>query len=170
MYVRKASTVTARTEFRLSAVVGDQYPEMVVPPVEQLLAKLQAGEVSGEAVIYPPSGDFPRAMIDWHAGHGFVLLCFDREASRGHFLTRGPVTSCPSVPIVLGGQAMEKWPPELFVPEELAADGLRFFLDTGQRKPDLGWARIDEFPREVVWEGLAARSGWEEGERRGGDV
>ena len=80
-----------------------------MPPVEELLAKLQAGEVSGEAVIYPPSGDFPRALIDWHAAHGFVLLCFDREASRGHFLTRGPVTSCPSVQIVLGGQAMEKW-------------------------------------------------------------
>ena len=64
-----------------------------MPPVEELLAKLQAGEVSGEAVIYPPSTDFPRAMIDWHAGHGFVLLCFDSEASRGHFLTRGVVTS-----------------------------------------------------------------------------
>lgn len=62
---------------------------------------------------------------------------------------------------------MEKWPPELFVPEELAADGLRFFLDTGQRKPDLGWARIDGFPREVVWEGRAARSAWEERVRRG---
>ncbi|MDP3767890.1 MAG: hypothetical protein Q8S13_07730, partial [Dehalococcoidia bacterium] len=129
-----------------------------------------AGEVSGEAVIYPPSADFPRAMIDWHAGQGFVLLCFDSEASHGHFLTRGVVTSPPSVPIVLGGQAMEKWPLELFVPKELAADALRFFVDAGQRKPELEWARIDAFPREVVWEGRAARRAWEKRERRDGDV
>ena len=143
---------------------------MEVPPVDELLTKLQAGEISGEAVIYPTIGDFPRAMIDWHPGHGFVLLCFDSDASRGHFLTRGPVTSRPSVSIALGGQAMEKWPPELFVPEELVADGLHFFLDTGQRKPGLGWARVDEFLREVVWEGRAARSAWEERQRRDGDV
>lgn len=160
----------AKPGFHLSAIVGDQYPQMEVPPVDQLLARLQAGEVSGEAVIYPTTGDFPRAMLDWHAGHGFVLLCFDNAASLGHFLTRGPVTSRPSVSIVLGGQAMEKWPPELFVPEDLAADGLRFFLDTGQRKPGLSWTRLDQFPREVVWEGHAARSVWEESQRRHGDV
>lgn len=158
--------MTVKRRFRLSAIVGNQYPEMDVPPVDELLAKLQAGEMSGEAVIYPESGDFPRATIDWHAGHGFVLLCFDGETSRGYFLTRGRVTSRPSVPIVLGGQAMEKWPPELFVPEELAADGLHFFLETGQRKPGLGWARVDEFPREVVWEGRAERSAWEDRQRR----
>lgn len=162
--------MTARTGFRLSAVVGDQYSEMEVPPVNELLARLQAGEISGEAVIYPTTGDFPRAMIDWHTGHGFVLLCFDSEASRGHFLTRGSITSRPSVSIVLGGQAMEKWPPELFIPDELAADGLHFFLETGQRKSGLGWARVDEFPREVVWEGRAGRNAWEERQRSDGDV
>ena len=141
-----------------------------MPPIEELLAKLRAGEVPGEAVIYPPSADFPRAMIDWHPGHGFVLLCFDSEASRGHFLTSGAVASGPSVPIVLGGQAMEKWPLELFVPTELAADALRFFVDTGQRNPDLEWVRIDAFPREVVWEGRAARRAWEESEQKRGDV
>ena len=152
------------------AVVGDQYREMEAPPVNELLARLQAGEISGEAVIYPTTGDFPRAMIDWHTGHGFVPLCLDSEASRGHFLTRGPVTSRPSVSIVLGGQAMEKWPPEPFVPEELAADGRRFFLDTGQRTPGLEWARVDKCPREVVREGRAARSAWEESQRSDGDV
>ena len=141
-----------------------------MPPVEDLLVRLRAGEVSGEAVIYPSGADFPRAMIDWHPRHGFVLLCFDSDASRGHFLTRSAVTSGPSVPIVLGGQAMEKWPLELFVPTELAADALRFFVDTGCRKPDLPWTRIDAFPREVVWEGREARRAWEERERRGGDV
>jgi hypothetical protein len=75
-----------KRRLRLSAIVGNHYPEMDVPPVDQLLAKLQAVEMSCEAVIYPESGHFPRATIDWHAGHGFVLLCFDGETSRGHAL------------------------------------------------------------------------------------
>lgn len=141
-----------------------------MPPVEDLLSNLQTGDVSGEAVIYPSDADFPRAMIDWHPEHGFVLLCFDRETSRGHFLVRGAVTSDPSVPIVLGGQAMEKWPPELFVPAELVADALRFFVDTGRRRLDLPWTRIDGFPREVVWEGRDARRAWEERQRQDGEV
>jgi hypothetical protein len=143
---------------------------MEVPPVDELLIKLQAGAISGEAVIHPMTGDFPRAMIDWHTGHGFVLLCFDSDPSPGHFLTRGPVISRPFVSIVLGGQAMERWPPELFVPEELAAEGLHFFLGTGQRKPSLEWVRADKFPREVVWEGRAGRVAWEQRQRRDADV
>jgi hypothetical protein len=166
MSVRKARRVTANTGFRISAVVGDQYPEMELPPVAELLMKLQSGGISGEAVIYPMAGDLPRAMIDWHTKHGFVLLCFERDVSRGHFLTRGPVASRPSVSIVLGGQAMEKWPPELFVPEGLAADGLQFFVDTGRRKPGLKWTRIDGFLREVVWEGSIGRNAWEATQHR----
>lgn len=170
MSVRKAGAVIAKTRFRVSAVVGDQYPEMEPPPVADLLAKLQSGEISGEAAIYPITRDFPRALIDWHTGHGFVLLCFDSDVSRGHFLTRGPVTSQPSVSIILGGQAMEKWPPELFVPEDLAADGLQFFVDTGRRKPVLEWTRIDGFSREVVWEDGTGRNAWEATQRRDADV
>jgi hypothetical protein len=146
----------------LSAVTGGRYPELDVPPVDDLLAQLRGGEIVGEAVIYPESGEFPRATIDWHPGHGFVLLCFDGETSGGHFLTRDRVTSRPSVEIVLGGQAMEKWPAELFVSQELAADGLHFFLETGQRRPNLQWAGVDEFPREVVWEGRVDPSDSEE--------
>jgi len=160
----------AKTGFRVSAVVGDQYSEMELPSVAELLAQLQSGEISGEAVIYPATGDFPRALIDWHTGHGFVLLCFDSDVSRGHFVTRGPVTSQPSVPIILGGQAMEKWPAELFVPEDLAADGLQFFVDTGRRKPALEWTRIDGFSREVVWEGSTGRSAWGATQGRDADV
>lgn len=162
--------MTPKTEFRLSAIVGDHYPEMDVPPVDELLTRLQTGAITGEAVIHPVTGDFPRAMIDWHPGHGFVFLCFDSDPSPGHFLIRGPVISRPSVSIVLGGQAMEKWPPELFVPEELATEGLHFFLETGRREPSLEWVRIDSFPRVVVWEGHAGRSAWEQSQRRDADV
>ncbi len=162
--------MSLRTAFRLSVIVGDQYPEMEVPPVDELLTKLRTREMSGEAVIYPTSGDLPRATIDWHAEHGFVLFCFDSEMSQGFFLTRGEVAGRPSVQVFLGGQAMEKWPPELFVPDYLAAEALDFFLATGQRKLDLGWARANEFPRELVWEGRAARSAWERTRQQDADV
>ena len=162
--------MNVRMPFRLSAIVGDQYPEMDVPPAGELLVKLRTGDVSGEAVIYPARGDFPRATIDWHVGHGFVLFCFDDELSRGHFLARGDVMSRPSVEVVLGGQAMEKWPPELFVPENLAAEALDCFLERGRRKPDLLWARADQFPREIVWEGRAARRAWEDKRQRHSDT
>lgn len=142
-----------RTAFKLSAIVGDQYPEMEVPSGAELLAQLRAGEMSGEVVIYPAIGEFPRAIVNWHAEHGFVLFCLDSEMSWGHFLTREEVTSRPSVQVVLGGQAMELWPPELFVPDHLAAEALDFLLETGRRKADLRWVRADEFPREIVWEG-----------------
>ncbi len=91
-----------RIAFRLSAIVGDQYPEIEVPPVDELLAKLRAREISGEAVIYPASSEFPRATIDWHPEHGFVLFCFDSETSRGHFLTHDDVMSRPSVEVIPG--------------------------------------------------------------------
>lgn len=93
-----------RPAFKLSAIVGDQYPEMEVPSGAELLAQLRAGEISGEVIIYQASGDFPRATIDWHAEHGFVLFCLDSETSWGHFLTREEVTSRPSVQVVLGAR------------------------------------------------------------------
>lgn len=46
--------------------------------------------------------------------------------------------SRPSVPVILGGQATEKWPPELFVPENLAAEALDFFVEgTAEAGPPL---------------------------------
>ena len=58
----------------------------------------------------------------------------------------------PAVEINLGGQAVERWPRELFVPEPLAQQTLDCFLNSRRQDAALPWVRTDGFPRETVWE------------------
>jgi hypothetical protein len=69
--------------------------------------------------------------------------------------------SSPSVEVELGGQALERWPRELFVSAERATQALNHFLEFGKQDPALEWVRIDGFPRETLWEGRAQRDAWE---------
>jgi len=147
----------------MSAIIGDAYPELDLPPVDELVRKLRSGEIRGEVVIYPAGAAFPRVTITWHPDHGFVVSCLDSERSVGHFLATRAITSGPAVDIAIGGQAMERWPPELFVPETLALEALTFLAESGGRKPDLSWIAADRFPRETVWEGAGGRLAWERG-------
>lgn len=105
---------------------------------------------------------FPRASLSWHEGHGLVLHCFENELSWGFFLAESDAMSEPEVDIVLGGQAQERWPRELFVESDLGAQALDYFLVTGRQKGTLHWIRTDAFPRKTVWEGRAGREAWEQ--------
>jgi hypothetical protein len=113
----------------------------------------------------PVDDQFPRADVEWHQGHGFVIQCFEDERSLGYFLVRGAEMSPPAVEINLGRQALERWPSELFVPEPLAHHALERFLDSGRQDPAFHWVRTDGFPRETVWEGRAGREAWERANR-----
>ena len=73
--------------------------------------------------------------------------------------------SAPTVNIVHGGQAQERWPRELFVPEGLAHRALDYFIATGKQDRALYWVRIDAFPRETIWEGREGREAWERTDR-----
>ena len=55
--------------------------------------------------------------------------------------------SISPVDVELGGQALERWPRELFVPPELAVQALNHFLEFSKQVPALLWVRIDGFPR-----------------------
>lgn len=101
----------------------------------------------GDVCIYPAVGQFPRANVSFHEGHGFVIQCYEDEQSWSYFLVSTPVISIPRVEIPLGGHGVERWPPELFVSETLAAEALEYFLDCGKQKGGLLWVRIDRFPR-----------------------
>jgi hypothetical protein len=59
------------------------------------------------------------------------------------------------------GQALERWPRELFVSAEHATHALNHFLEHGKQDPALEWIRIDSFPREALWEGREHRLAWE---------
>src|SRR5260221_395815 len=146
--------------FRLSFVTGEA--ELPIPSASEILTRVQAGPVWDVASIAPANDQFPLLHVEWHAGKGFVIQCYEDEQTRSDFLTRGPCCGPPTIEINLGGQALERWPSELFVPEDLARRALAYFLTIGKQDPALSWVRIDEFPRETVWEG---RVGRETGER-----
>jgi hypothetical protein len=73
--------------------------------------------------------------------------------------------STPSIEVELGGQALERWPHELFASAERAAHALNHFLQSGKQDQTLEWVRIDAFPRETVWEGREGREAWERANR-----
>jgi hypothetical protein len=145
--------------FRLSFVSSEAV--VPTPTASEVLARLRSGAPWDEACICPAQGDFPRAHISWHDSEGFNVHCFENEYSLGHFLVNGHDFSPPSVEINLGGQALERWPRELFVSEELAAEALKYFLECAQLKPSLSWTGTGEFPREAIWQGREEREAWE---------
>ena len=53
-----------------------------------VLAMTRRLAVWDTVTIVPESGDFPRANITWHEGHGFVVQCFENDTSWGDFLAR----------------------------------------------------------------------------------
>jgi hypothetical protein len=103
--------------------------------------------------------------LDWHEGNGFVFQCYEDAESWSDFLVTSRQFSTPSVEVELGGQALERWPRELFVAAECAAQALGHFLAHGKQDPALEWIRIDGFPRETLWEGREQRLAWERANR-----
>ena len=148
-----------RNGFRASFIMSDA--PMSITSVPELLADVQSHPVWDGASISPANAEYPRAHLDWHEGHGFLLQCYEDEESCSDFLVISRDFSTPSVEVELGGQALERWPRELFVPSELAVQALNHFLEFGKQNPALEWVRIDAFPRETLWEGRAEREAWE---------
>ena len=136
--------------FRFSCVSSpDTLP---VPPVSELLAKVSAAPAWDEASIYRAGEQYPCLHLAWQKEAGFIVHCFEDAESFGDFLVEGSELGSPEVEVALGGQAVERWPRQLFVSEQLARDAVEFFLNVGKRTPSHGWVSADGFPRETVWE------------------
>ena len=148
-----------RKSFRVSFIVGDTATP--IPSVEELLTDVQTRPVWDGASIAPVDADYPRVNLDWHVGQGFVLQCYEDGESWSDVLVTARSFSSPSIEVELGGQALERWPCELFVSAERAAQALNHFLAHGRQDPTLEWVRIDGFPRETLWEGRAQQETWE---------
>lgn len=144
---------------RLSFLTSEE--ALRLPPASDILAQVRARPVWDLASIAPAEGQFPLLHIDWHEGRGFVLQCYQDEQSWSDFLTSGSECGVPTVEVELGGQALERWPAELFVPEDVARRAIEHFARFGTQDPALRWIRIDEFPRETIWEGREGREAWE---------
>jgi hypothetical protein len=93
------------------------------------------------------------------------LHCFEDGESWGDFLVTGLAFSTPTIEINLGGQALERWPPELFISEQIAEGALSFSLKFGKQEPMRQWTKGDGFPRETVWEGREQGEAWERAKR-----
>ena len=153
--------------FRYSTLGGGE--NAPVPSGAELIEIVRRRPVWDEIMISEEDdGQFPRASLSWHEGHGLVLHCFEDELSWGFFLAESTSLSQPEVDIVLGGQVQERWPRQLFVAPALGAEALDYFLETGKQKDTLHWNRTDAFPRETVWKGRAGREAWEKGQERRG--
>ena len=142
-----------------------------IPSALELLTQVQSRPVWDGASISPEGAQFPLVHVDWHEGHGFVLQCYEDEESWSDFLVTGQDFSAPSIEVELGGQALERWPRELFVSAERATQALSQFLEFGKQDRALEWVRIDAFPRKIVWEGREGREPWERANRaKNGDA
>lgn len=153
--------------FRYSTLSGPK--NAVVPSMSDLL-DIARGLPKWDAVILVADGtDYPRADLTWHDGHGFVLQCFEDGQSWGFFLAEPGEFSEPEIEIEMGGQALEKWPRQLFVGSEFAREALEAFLADGRQKPALRWVRTDGgFPRQIVWDERGGREAWEKQRRESG--
>jgi len=154
-----------QSSFRVSFIMSEV--PVPIPSASELLADVESRPVWDGASISPADADYPRVHLDWHEGHGFAFQCYEQE-SWSDFLVTSHQFSTPSVDVELGGQALKRWPRELFVSSELAAQALDHFLDFGKQNPALEWVRIDGFPRETLWEGRAQREAWERANPRKG--
>ena len=101
-------------------------------------------------IIIAENDNYPRLHITWHEVHGFVVHCFEDGESWGFFLATATSFSSPEIEIEMGGQALEKWPRQLFVDSDRALEALDFFLKTGKQDGTQHWIRTDAFPREIV--------------------
>lgn len=130
--------------------------------VDEVLMEIERKE-AWELTVHPVEQfpQFPRMHIDWKPDVGFVVMAFEDEQSIGFYPITGSGCGMPEVPIELGGQALEKWPRELFVPRHVAAQVLRTFLETGLQDASFVWVANDAFERKVIWEDRAGRIAWE---------
>jgi hypothetical protein len=126
--------------------------EAPVQSAEAILESHASGSVWGESIIQPPELTSPRLLVSYHGPLGFQLMCFESEASWGECLASNTAMSAPIVQIEMGGQAVELWPPELFVDRKLALQALEWFLERGEELRGLNWVPIDSFPRRSLWE------------------
>lgn len=141
--------VDRRHRFQVSFLTNDA--PAPIASVADLLADVRSRPAWDGAQIEADDAQFPRVSVDWHDGQGFVVHCWENETSWGSFLVAGGPFSTPSVEVELGGQALERWPCELFASMDRATRALDCFLAQGRQDPTLEWVRTDGFPREVLW-------------------
>jgi hypothetical protein len=94
-------------------------------------------------------GQVPRVSIEWFPKFGYQVRVIELGI-KSHFVATSEHLSQPEVYVELGGQGQELWPPEMFVPIEIAEQAIHYLLETGKRDPAHHWIAIDGFKRVSV--------------------
>jgi len=146
---------SAAPTLEISVLARGGFEELPADGVQahQLLSRLEAGEAFEISVhSVDELVQYPIMHIDWHRDVGFVVMVFETPESDGFYPITGTKTGNPQVQIELGGQALERWPRELFVPRETAAAVFETFIRTGRQDSSVTWVANDAFAREILWE------------------
>jgi hypothetical protein len=156
---RGESLSTFDQSFRFSRVSSSDAQS--VASASELVAIVKASPAWDEVSVFRGDTQYPCFHLAWQAGRGFILHCFEDAESSGDFVVESSTLTAPEVEVNLGGQALERWPRQLFVSERVARGTVEFFLRTGQRDPSQHWVGTGEFRRETIWEGRDQRLAWE---------
>ncbi len=157
----------APAPFVFCAFVGDGWLEQTSPRARDVLAALRREDALREAVIRPANGaDTPSLNISCHGERGYVVQVFEHEQSLSNFAVTSREFSEATVEMELGGLALEHWPPELFIPEQMAETVVDWFLRSGSETPEVAWVGSSQFPRHVIWDDAQGRREWESAVQR----
>lgn len=156
----------SESPLRASILETTGFVEHEAATAAHLLAALASGEAF-DLTIAPQDepSQFPRMHVEWQSD-GYVVMCFEDEQSVGFYPATERRLGSPEVVIELGGQALEKWPRQLFLPLSVAEKAVSTFVATGKQDSSLAWVANDAFPRETVWEGRLQRLAWESSNRK----
>lgn len=119
----------------------------------ELLERISTPGYWHEATVHPADSEFPRLGIEHHRRAGYSILCHQDESSIGFLAALRRPLSALTIAVNLGGQVIERWPPELFLPADAALDIAEHFFATGRQHSGFTWARINRFTRQHVHEG-----------------
>jgi hypothetical protein len=138
------------TSFRYSRVSTTKATRLLPEGVSRLLKSMESRPEWDEVHISPGKYEYPFVWLSWRAAGGYVVHYLGENERFSFFLTVGETISSPEVLVDLGGQTRELWPPELFVPFDVASRAVEYFVASGKRSPEHCWVRIDRFPRRTV--------------------
>lgn len=125
----------------------------------QVLTHLSLAENWPEVAVssphsrHPAIAEYPFMGLAFHGAAGFSLHVFPNEESPSFLAATKARLSVPTVLVCLGGQVIEKWPPELFLSRETALALLEQFMAERTQSTSCKWVRLDRFPRVTVHAG-----------------
>lgn len=138
------------TNFHYIRISTTRVTRLLPEGAARLLKSMQSRPEWDEVCISPGVFEYPIVWLSWHPASGYVVQHLGESDRFSFSLAMAETMSSPTVFVDIRGQSQELWPPELFVPFDVAREALEYFLVSGKRFPEQCWVRSDRFPRRTV--------------------